>query len=191
MVNLKVGNQKRNAEHRLEFLGDSANFKTKLVKKMSNLQTYAVVDLEMTGTNPNGSERLIQFSCVFTEGNKIVNTFSTLINPLRKIPEDVQNLTNITDQDVKNAPTFDEVAGTIYALLSDTVFVAHNIELDYRFLNSEFERIGFPKLDLEGIDTVQLAQIAFPTLASYRLGDLAHFLGFNTSILIMRTAMLS
>lgn len=114
MVNLKVGNQKRNAEHRLEFLGDSANFKTKLVKKMSNLQTYAVVDLEMTGTNPNGSERLIQFSCVFTEGNKIVNTFSTLINPLRKIPEDVQNLTNITDKDVKNAPTFDEVAGTIY-----------------------------------------------------------------------------
>ena len=151
MVNLKVGNQKRNAEHRLEFLGDSANFKTKLVKKMSNL---------------------IQFSCVFTEGNKIVNTFSTLINPLRKIPEDVQNLTNITDKDVKSAPTFDEVAGTIYALLSDTVFVAHNIELDYRFLNSEFERIGFPKLDLEGIDTVQLAQIAFPTLASYRLGDL-------------------
>lgn len=179
MVNLKVGNQKRNAEHRLEFLGDSANFKTKLVKKMSNLQTYAVVDLEMTGTNPNGSERLIQFSCVFTEGNKIVNTFSTLINPLKKIPEDVQNLTNITDKDVKNAPTFDEVAGTIYALLSDTVFVAHNIELDYRFLNSEFERIGFPKLDLEGIDTVQLAQIAFPTLASYRLGDLAHFLGFK------------
>lgn len=56
MVNLKVGNQKRNAEHRLEFLGDSANFKTKLVKKMSNLQTYAVVDLEMTGTNPNGSD---------------------------------------------------------------------------------------------------------------------------------------
>ena len=72
MVNLKVGNQKRNAEHRLEFLGDSANFKTKLVKKMSNLQTYAVVDLEMTGTNPNGSERLRPVASGFRDGNKIV-----------------------------------------------------------------------------------------------------------------------
>lgn len=150
-----------------------------MVRQMAKHQTYSVVDLEMTGTRPDGSERLIQFSCVFVEGGRIVSTFSTLINPLKDIPEEVQNLTHITDGDVAHAPVFEDVAGTIYSLLSGTVFVAHNIELDYRFLSGEFERAGFPPLDLEGIDTVQLAQVVLPTLASYRLGDLAHFLGLR------------
>ncbi len=154
-------------------------YENEIGEMMTNAKTYAVVDLEMTGTNPDGSERLIQFSCVFIENGKIVNEFSTLINPLKPIPEEVQALTNITNQDVKKAPTFDDVAPTIYALLQQTVFVAHNIELDYRFLNAEFERIGFPSLNLEGIDTVQLAQVVLPTLASYKLSDLTKYLGLS------------
>lgn len=136
-------------------------------------QTYAVVDLETTGTKMDGTNRIIQFSCVLVQNNEIVNTFSTLINPLTDIPDDVQNLTGIHPRDVRNAPLFDDVAGTIYALLQDTIFVAHNIQFDYRFLNMELERVGYPELDLEGIDTVQLCQILYPCLASYRLQDIS------------------
>lgn len=136
-------------------------------------QTFAVVDLETTGTKMDGTNRIIQFSCVLVQNRKIVNTFNTLINPLMAIPADVQNLTGIHEKDVRHAPLFDDVAGTIYALLQDTIFVAHNIQFDYRFLTAELERVGYPELDLKGIDTVQLSQILYPCLSSYRLQDLS------------------
>lgn len=140
---------------------------------MVRKQTFAVVDLETTGTKIDGTNRIIQFSCVLVENNKIVNHFNTLVNPLRPIPVEIQNLTGIYEQDVCSAPVFDDIAGTVYALLQNTVFVAHNIQFDYRFLNAELERVGYPALDIQGIDTVQLSQILFPCLPSYRLQDLS------------------
>lgn len=146
---------------------------------MKSPTIYAVVDLETTGTSLDGKQRIIQFSCVLVQNNKIINKFNTLVNPQMSIPLEVQKLTNITNKDVKNAPCFDEVVGTIFAFLQGTVFVAHNIQFDYRFLNLEFERVGYPALDLSGIDTVQMAQILLPDLLSYRLIDLGKYLGLT------------
>ncbi|WP_333589100.1 helicase C-terminal domain-containing protein [Ligilactobacillus acidipiscis] len=146
---------------------------------MSSRKTYAVVDLETTGTAINGTNRIIQFSCTFVQHKRIVNEFSTLIDPKQPIPPEVSQLTNISDKDVKKAPSFEEMAGTIYSLLQNTTFVAHNIAFDYNFLNSELVRVGYPELDLKGIDTVQLAQIVLPTLPSYRLSDVSHFLSLT------------
>ena len=86
---------------------------------MAKNQTFAVVDLETTGTKMDGKNRIIQFSCVLVQNHKIVNTFNTLINPLMAIPADVQNLTGIHEKDIRHAPLFDDVAGTIYALLQE------------------------------------------------------------------------
>ena len=122
---------------------------------MTKSKTYAVVDLEMTNPTLDGSGRIIQFSCTFIEKGQITDTFSTLIDPQLPIPPEVQKLTGINNNDVRKAPLFIDVAETIYALLQDTVFVAHNIMQDYRFLNAELERAGFPPLELKGIDTVQ------------------------------------
>lgn len=146
---------------------------------MTKSKTYAVVDLEMTNPTLDGSGRIIQFSCTFIEKGQITDTFSTLIDPQLPIPPEVQKLTGINNNDVRKAPLFIDVAETIYALLQDTVFVAHNIMQDYRFLNAELERAGFPPLELKGIDTVQLAQILLPTLPSYRLVDLGKYLGIE------------
>lgn len=139
-------------------------------------KTFAVVDLETTGTKMDGTNRIIQFSCVFVEGYKIVNKFNTLVNPQCNVPSEIQHLTGISQTDLRKAPIFEDVAGTIYALLQDTIFVAHNIQFDYRFLNDELERVGYPRLDLSGIDTVQLSQILYPCMNSYRLQDLAQSL---------------
>ncbi|GKS80383.1 3'-5' exonuclease [Ligilactobacillus pabuli] len=143
---------------------------------MSSQQIYAVVDLETTGTAINGTNRIIQFSCTFVQNQQIVNEFSTLVDPKQPIPAEISQLTNIKDKDVRKAPSFEEIAGTVYSLLQNTVFVAHNIAFDYNFLSSELVRVGYPELDLQGIDTVQLAQIVLPTLPSYRLSDVSQFL---------------
>lgn len=135
-------------------------------------KNYAVVDIETTGTDPK-TDRIIQFGCVLIEDGKIVTHFSTDINPDQPIPAQIQTLTGITNQRIKRAPYFEDVAQTITNLLADTIFVAHNIHFDYPFLSNELERCGMPPLTIPGIDTVELAQVFMPTSLSFRLKDLA------------------
>lgn len=140
---------------------------------MQTNQIYAVVDLETTGSSLTNDNRIIQFSCVLLEKEKIIDNFNLFINPGKKLDEHIKKLTRISDEDLQDAPYFEDVAGTIYSILQGTIFVAHNVEFDYRFLNYELERAGYPTLEIKAFDTVQLAQILFPTLESYRLSDLA------------------
>lgn len=141
-------------------------------------KTYAVVDIETTGTDPK-SDRIIQFGCVLIEDDAIVSRLSIDINPDRQIPNQIRTLTGITNKRVKEAPYFEDVALTIYNLLTDTVFVAHNIYFDYPFLNHELKRCGLPELEISGIDTVELSQIFLPTSLSFRLGYLAQELALT------------
>lgn len=143
---------------------------------MRKKQTYAVVDLETTGTDPK-VDRIIQFGCVLIQDGKIISRFATDINPNQAISKQIQQLTGISNSRVQKAPYFEDVALTIYNLLADTVFVAHNIFFDYSFLAQELTRCGTPKLQIPGIDTVELAQIFLPTEKSFRLGDLSESLG--------------
>lgn len=140
--------------------------------------TYAIVDIETTGTDPK-VDRMIQFGCVLVENNKIVGRFSTDINPSQMISRQIQSLTQISNRQVQKAPYFEDIAQTIYNLLQATVFVAHNIHFDYHFLNQELIRCGMPPLTIPGIDTVELSQIFLPTAASYRLNDLAESLNIE------------
>jgi len=143
------------------------------VEDMANKTFYAIVDLETTGSQPKKGDRIIQFGCVLVQDGQIVQTFETKLNPLKKIPENIQHLTGITNQMVANAPFFNDVSGFIWNLLQDCVFVAHNVLFDYRFLNEELMRAGFPSLNCPAVDTVELAQILFPKEESYSLTDLS------------------
>ena len=147
-------------------------------EEFSMQQTYAIVDIETTGTDPK-VDRMIQFGCVLVENNKIVSRYSTDINPSQKISRQIQSLTQISNSQVRKAPYFEDIAPTIYNLLIDTIFVAHNIHFDYQFLNQELIRCGMPALTIPGIDTVELSQIFLPTEPSYRLNDLAESLGIE------------
>ncbi|MGX7198495.1 helicase C-terminal domain-containing protein [Enterococcus nangangensis] len=133
---------------------------------------YAVVDLETTGTDPQ-HDKIIQFGCVLIQNNEIIGSLATDVNPLREIPQGIQQLTGITNSQVKKAPTLEEVAGTIISFLHGTIFVAHNIAFDYRFLSGALQKLGYEPLTLPGIDTVSLAQILYPQEVSFRLNDLA------------------
>ncbi|WEV70177.1 exonuclease domain-containing protein [Lactobacillus sp. ESL0785] len=134
--------------------------------------TFAVVDLETTGTQREDDNHIIQFGCAIIKKMKVVKTYSFMINPHREIPLAVQNLTHIHDQDVADQKDFAYYAPKIQKILHNTIFVAHNVNFDLPFLNYELVQHGFTELPNRAIDTVELAKIAFPTLPSYKLSDL-------------------
>lgn len=141
-------------------------------KRNKKAPIYSVVDLETTGTNVNHGDRIIQIGCVLVQDGEIINHFETKVNPRERIPRSIVQLTGIEDKDVRSAPLFEDVAGTIYSLLTGTIFVAHNVNFDFPFLNAELERAGYPSLPIKAIDTVTLSQILLPTAKSFRLRDL-------------------
>ncbi|WP_409022575.1 helicase C-terminal domain-containing protein [Dellaglioa sp. P0083] len=146
---------------------------------MNKNTIYAVVDIETTGTNLKSGDRMIQFGCVLVQKNQIINSFSFDINPGMAIPKVITELTGITNRQIRKAAYFEDVAATIYAILQDTVFVAHNINFDLPFINSELERVGYPALSIKGVDTVQLSQILLPTAPSFKLKDLSRYLNLT------------
>ncbi|WP_336822654.1 ATP-dependent DNA helicase DinG [Sporosarcina sp. USHLN248] len=139
--------------------------------------TYAVVDLETTGHSPAKGDRIIQIAIVFIENETIIKKYARFVNPEREIPVFIQQLTAITDEEVKNAPRFEEIATSISEMLQGAVFVAHNTDFDLSFLQSEFKRCGVPQFIGKKVDTVELSKILFPTSHSYRLQDLSDELG--------------
>ncbi|MGT2950641.1 bifunctional DnaQ family exonuclease/ATP-dependent helicase [Streptococcus cuniculi] len=131
---------------------------------------YAVVDLE--ATNSSSDAKIIQIGIVIVEAGQIVETYATDINPYEKLDYHIRELTGITDQQLAVAPDFGQVAKEIYDLLEDTIFVAHNVSFDANLLA---EALFFEGYDLHTprVDTVELAQLFFPTLDKYSLINLA------------------
>ncbi|MFX3674739.1 MAG: exonuclease domain-containing protein, partial [Paenisporosarcina sp.] len=140
---------------------------------MMKSPTYAIVDIETTGHSPLKGDRMIQFAAVFVQDWQIQSTYTTFIQPGKKIPLFIQDLTHISDEDVEGAPLFEEVASDIYERLAHCIFVAHNTDFDLSFLQAEFKRAGLPKWQGKKMDTVELSRILFPTSYSYKLQDLA------------------
>lgn len=106
-------------------------------------QTYVVVDVETTGGRSDG-HRVTEIGAVKLKDGHIVDRFETLVNPQRSIPAGITRLTGITPAMVADAPYFSDVADEFEAFLKDAIFVAHNVDFDYRFIAGEFSRLGRP-----------------------------------------------
>ncbi|WP_205015651.1 bifunctional DnaQ family exonuclease/ATP-dependent helicase [Streptococcus porcinus] len=142
------------------------------------LTKYAIIDLE--ATNAGSDARIIQIGIVIVEDKKIINSFQTDINPHSKLSEHIKSLTGITDQQLATAPEFSQVAGEIFELIKDCVFVAHNVKFDANLLSEALFFEGFDLLTPR-VDTVELAQVFFPNLEKYNLGHLAKNMDLNLS----------
>ncbi|MFT9266958.1 exonuclease domain-containing protein [Oenococcus sp.] len=145
---------------------------------MDEKSTFAIVDLETTAPFKEGGH-IIQIGISFVQNWKIINNFQTMVNPGVRIPPQIVELTGIQNADVQDAPYFEDLALMIHEQLAGTVFVAHNVHYDFPYLNGEFSRIKMRRLRLESVDTVQLAQILFPTMPSYKLDELVENLGIT------------
>lgn len=137
-------------------------------------KTYAIVDVETTGGSPR-FERITEVGIVLFDGEQVIDTFESLVNPEQSIPEFITKLTGITNEMVQEAPRFYEIAKKIVELTQGAVFVAHNARFDYGFLRSEFKRLGYTYTRRQ-LCTVKLSRRVFPGLPSYSLGKLIrHF----------------
>ncbi|WP_430533966.1 ATP-dependent DNA helicase DinG [Listeria rocourtiae] len=140
---------------------------------------YIVVDLETTGNQANKADKIIQFSACIVEKGEIIDQFSTFLNPEKRIPPFIKELTGISDKDVKDAPLFEDVSSIIHALIDGGIFVAHNVNFDWTFLQKEMREAGEAPLKMKLLDTVELARIMYPTVDSFKLQDLADEFGFG------------
>ncbi|HNM27657.1 MAG TPA: exonuclease domain-containing protein, partial [Saprospiraceae bacterium] len=138
---------------------------------------YAIIDVETTGGQAR-YERITEIAIVLHDGDRVVDTFSTLLNPERSIPWNITQLTGITDDMVAHAPKFYEVARKIVEMTEGKIFVAHNVSFDYHFVREEFARLGF-EFNRKQLCTVRLARKVFPGLPSYSLGNLKRHFGIH------------
>ncbi|MGI9392132.1 MAG: exonuclease domain-containing protein [Parvibaculales bacterium] len=108
-------------------------------EKVQNFQRYAMIDLETTGLSPDHGDRVTEIGIVILEKGLIVNQYESFINPERNIPADVVSITGITNDMVKNAPTFGSIADEILEFVAGCELVAHNASFERKFLEAEFQ----------------------------------------------------
>lgn len=137
-------------------------------------QEYAIVDIETTGGNASGS-RITEIAIVIHDGTAVIDRWETLVNPQREIPLAIFALTGITNEMVREAPVFDDIAEKVLELLTDRVFVAHNVNFDYSFVRHQLAEAGV-KWTPRKLCTVRAARKIKPGLPSYSLGNLCHSL---------------
>jgi len=138
---------------------------------------YAIIDVETTGLSADKS-RITDIAIFIHDGKKVIDTFSTLINPEYPIPPRISMLTGITDEMVFNAPKFYEVAKKIFQLTENMVFVAHNVGFDFSMIRAEYKRLG-GDFNRKKLCTVRLSRKLLPGLRSYSLGNIAQHLGIG------------
>ena len=138
---------------------------------------YAIVDIETTGGHASGNG-ITEIAICIHNGKKVVERYSTLVNPGRDIPIYISALTGITNEMVKEAPPFADVAHDIYHLLNNKIFVAHNVNFDHSFVRYHLAAAGY-ELQCNKLCTVRLGRKILPGLPSYGLGKLCRHLGIE------------
>ena len=131
---------------------------------------YSVVDIETTGNGYKG-QKITEISVFLFYGEKIIDEFTSLVNPEQAIPYFITNLTGITEAMVRTAPKFYEIAKKVAEITKDAIFVAHNVNFDYNIIRDEFKSLGFD-FKRKKLCTVRLSRKIIPGLSSYSLGNI-------------------
>ena len=139
--------------------------------------SYVVVDVETTGGRAYAGDRITEFASVVVRDGVVTDVFETLINPERSIPPWITQLTNITWDMVKDAPTFRDVCDRVVEVLEGHIFVAHNATFDWRFVCAEVARANGQRLDGHRLCTVRLARKLLPQLPRRTLDYVAAHYG--------------
>ncbi|UII75010.1 GIY-YIG nuclease family protein [Flagellimonas sp. HMM57] len=131
---------------------------------------YTIIDIETTGNSIKGN-KITEISIFKFDGEKIVDEFTSLVNPQSPIPYFITGLTGIDDQMVRDAPTFATIAEKVHQITKDCIFVAHSVNFDYGVIKEEFRQIGVDFIRKK-LCTVRLSRNLIPGLHSYSLGKL-------------------
>lgn len=142
-----------------------------------NRTEYAVVDIETTGGNA-GTSRITEIAVIIHNGKDVIDRWETLVNPQQHIPLYITALTGISNEMISDAPLFEEIAEQLFNMLSNRIFVAHNVNFDYSFVRHQLEETGF-KWTAAKLCTVRAARKIKPGFPSYSLGNLCRSLDIS------------
>jgi DNA polymerase-3 subunit epsilon len=140
---------------------------------------FAVVDVETTGTRASGRDRITEVAVVVVHGDRREVILDTLVNPERPIPPVVTAVTRITDDMVRSAPTFADLADQLLSALAGRIFVAHNARFDWGFLCAELRRARALTLEGQRLCTVRLARRLVSEVRSCGLDNLSVYFGIE------------
>jgi len=149
------------------------------VAKTLEQESFAVVDVESTGSRHTAGDRITEIAIVLVKNGVATTTFETLINPDRPIPPMISSLTNITSSMIRNAPRFRDVCDQLIGALEGHIFVAHNATFDWRFINAEIERARGRRMHGRTLCTVRMAKKLAPQIRRKNLDAVAYHYGID------------
>ncbi len=154
------------------------------------LDTFVALDIETTGLE-FAREDIIEFGAVRFVHGEPVERISQLIRPGKPIPENIQRITGISNEDVANAPPFEQVVDNILAFIGNAPLVVHNVSFDLPFLEYHIRKVKgeslfwdsrevtYQFLRNQKVDTVLLARMYFYFLPGFSLNQVAEFFGIS------------
>jgi len=141
-------------------------------------QRYCVIDIETNGSKP-GTSQVIEIGAVMIQNGEIIDKFETFVE-CAFLPEYITKITGIEPIDLQDAPTRKEALTQLKHFMKDAVFVAHNADFDYGFLDASFERFGLGNIGNPKLCTIELARRTFES-ERYGLAYLIETLGIETA----------
>ncbi|MBQ0017200.1 MAG: 3'-5' exoribonuclease [Clostridiales bacterium] len=161
------------ATEQISFLDSTETIKSEYLKN----NTFVVFDLETTGLNISTCN-VIEIGAVKLVDGKIVEQFSTFVNPEEHIPEEATKTNNITDDMVKDAPTIEQVIPDFYKFTDGCILVAHNIGYDFPIISRLAKNYGYIMLNKQE-DTLLISQKHLGQLKNHKLSTVCDFLGVS------------
>lgn len=146
----------------------------------TEIDDYVVFDLETTGVSSQKDE-VIEISAVKVKGGKVVDEYSTLVNPMRPIPFYASKVNGIYDDMVENKPTFKEILPEFAEFVGELPLIGHNINaFDMKFLYRDAEKYFGKTFSNDYVDTLKYAKSVLKGMPNYKLGTLAEHFGIST-----------
>lgn len=128
-------------------------------------QKYCVIDIETNGSKPETAQ-VIEVGAVIMQNGKIIDSYESFVE-CAYLPEYISKITGIVPSDLVNAPSRLSVLTKLREFMEDTIFVAHNANFDYGFLNHSFDRFGLGSIGNQKLCSIDLAR---RTIESERYG---------------------
>jgi len=149
---------------------------------MKDIEDFDLVifDLETTGLDAVTGDSICEIGAFKVKNRKIIDKFHSLVNPQRNIPMQAYNVHKISEEELKDAPCFCDIADKFISFLGQSVIFAYNIKFDMSFINNHLGKINKPALELPAIDILSMAREGLK-LSRYNLDAVAKFFNIDCS----------
>lgn len=171
---LQEGTEPFKAIYGAEFtlIDDTIKIVVRPIEKELLSTTYVVFDFETTGFNAGGGDSIIEVGAVKIHNGEIIDRFDELIDPCRKLPTKITEITNITDAMLEGKPTEEEVIKRFIEWTGDAPMVAHNAKFDTSFLERAYQKYNLGEYTNCVVDTLELSRTLDNNFARHSLSAL-------------------